>query len=77
LESVDVDGTTYSFLIGGDGDRNGAYIEVSAGEADVVAELFCPYGKDAMLLTLWREYLPLEVVEEAVRIARREELVGR
>jgi hypothetical protein len=77
---VELEGRTYDFLVGGDVEREGAYVEIAdttGGKRDVVAELFCPYEKQAMLLTLWQEYLPMTVVDEAVRIARKQELIGR
>jgi hypothetical protein len=77
---MEIEGKAYDFLVGGDVGRDGAYVEIAdltSGTREVVAELFCPHGKPTMLLTLWREYLPIQAVEEATRIARCKELVGR
>jgi hypothetical protein len=71
---------TYAFEIGSDVGRDGMYVEVkdTTGSTDeVVAEVFCPFEKQAMLLTLWREYVPIEVIDEAVRIAREQKLIRR
>jgi hypothetical protein len=78
--TVELEGRAYGFLIGGDVGRDGAYVEIAdttGGEYKVIAELFCPYDKQAMLLTLWQGYVPIEVIEEGARIARERGLIGR
>ena len=77
MDILDVDGKTYSFLIGGDVARNGAYIEVREDAAAVVAELFCPYGKQDMLLTSGVKAFRSRRWRKAARIARRQGLVAR
>jgi hypothetical protein len=77
---VELEGKTYAFLVGSDVTRGGMYVEVTettGGVIDQVAELFCPFGRQAMLLTLWRQYVPTEVVDAAVRTVREQELAGR
>jgi len=66
------DGNDYYYVIGSDLVRDGMYVEVSEGSGapEVVMEVFYSDVTHAMSVTLYKQDVPLEMVEWAIAAAR-------
>jgi hypothetical protein len=63
-------GRKYTFLVGSDVIRDGMYLEFTDEQGDDILEIFYSDVDHEMAMTCWKQYVPLEVVEWAIGVAR-------
>jgi hypothetical protein len=62
----------YSFLLGSDIQRDGVYLELVEVETDeAVAEVFYSDATGEFTMSIFRDSIPLEAVEELIASARK------
>lgn len=65
-------GEKYEGLIGSDLERDGMYLEISEFPSlEVILEIFYSDITNKFSITLFKENVPLELIEEAIKIAKQ------
>jgi len=67
---IEIDGTSFSVMIGSDVDDDGMYVEVANEAGELLLVIFYDDRTAEMSLTAYRSALPLALVERAISIAK-------
>jgi len=67
---IEIDGTSFSVMIGSDVDDDGMYVEVANEAGELLLVIFYDDRTAEMSLKAYRSALPLALVERAISIAK-------
>lgn len=67
---IEIDGTSFSVMIGSDVDDDGMYVEVANEAGELLLVIFYDDRTAEMSVTTYRPALPLALIEQAILIAR-------